>query len=155
MKTTAKRISLVLAASLAAGTAFAASHAMEQQKAREDLMKVMGQNLGVLGKMAKGEMDFDATAAGEAATALHDAAVKVTVDEMWDEGTDHMAVDDGRAMPEIWENYDDFKAKGAALVAAAEGAKTAAGESLQALQASMGVMGGACGDCHKAYRLPE
>ncbi|MCO6382156.1 MAG: cytochrome c [Vannielia sp.] len=155
MKTTAKRISLVLAASLAAGTAFAASHAMEQQKAREDLMKVMGQNLGTLGKMAKGEMDFDSTVASEAATAVHDAAVKVTADEMWEAGIDSETTEGSRALPAIWEDYDDFKAKGAALVTAAEGAQTAAGEGLQALQASMGEMGQACGACHKAYRAPE
>lgn len=155
MKTTAKRISLVLVASLAAGTAFAASHAAEQQKAREDLMKVMGQNLGVLGKMAKGEMDFDASAAGTAADALNEAAVKVTALEMWEEGTDSTMVAEGRALPAIWENLEDFETKAAALVTATEGAQAAAGEGLQALQASMGALGEACGACHKAYRAPE
>ncbi|MBY6152787.1 cytochrome c [Vannielia litorea] len=155
MKTTAKRISLILAASLAASAAFGAGHAMEQQKAREDLMKVMGQNLGVLGKMAKGEMDFDGTAAATAADALHEAAVKVTADEMWEEGIDSMSVDDSRALPEIWADYDDFKAKGVELIAAIETAQAATGEGLQAVQASMGALGGACGGCHKVYRAPE
>ncbi|MBS8225250.1 c-type cytochrome [Vannielia litorea] len=155
MKITAKRVGLVLAASLAASSAFAASHAMEQQKAREDLMKVMGQNLGVLGKMAKGEVDFDGAAAAAAADALHEAAVKVLADDMWEEGIDSMSVDDSRALPEIWANYDDFKDKGATLIAAIEGAQAATGEGLQAVQASMGDLGGACGGCHKVYRAPE
>lgn len=155
MKTTAKRISLVLAASLAAGAAFGASHAMEQQKAREDLMKVMGQNLGILGKMAKGEMDFDSAAAATAADALHEAALKVTADEMWEEGIDSMSVDDSRALPAIWENYADFQEKQASLISAIEGAQAATGEGLQAVQASMGDLGAACGGCHKAYRKPE
>ena len=155
MKTSAKRLSLILAASLAAGSAFAASHAMELQETREDLMKEMGKNLGVLGRMAKGEVDFDATAAQEAADAVNAAAVKVTDDALWEEGTDTMSIDDTRAMPAIWDNYEDFQEKGATLVAATEAAQAAAGESLQAVQAAMGDLGRACGGCHEDYRQPE
>ncbi|WP_168222979.1 cytochrome c [Oceanicola sp. D3] len=155
MKTTAKRISFVLAATLAAGSAFAASHAMEQQEAREALMKEMGKNLGTLGKMAKGEIDFDGAAASAAATALHEAAEKALADDMWSEDSDSMSVDGSRAMPEIWDNYADFQEKGATLIAAIESAQAATGEGLQAVQASMGDLGGACGGCHKVYRAPE
>lgn len=161
MKTTTTRISLVLAASLAASMAIGESHTMapmdpvEAQKAREDLMKSMGKELGILGKMAKGETDFDASSAKMAADALHEAAVKAEDEALWVEGSDDMSIDDTRALPDIWDNNADFKEKGAALVLAVETLQTGAGESLQAMQAAIGPVGQACGSCHKAYRAPE
>lgn len=155
MKIRARRASLALMIAVTAGGAFAASHAMEVYETRNALMKEMGKNLGTLGKMAKGEIDYDAASAAEAAAALKAAAEKATDAELWAEGSDSMAIEKTRALPEIWDNMDDFQAKGEELIAAAAAVEMAAPQGLQEMQAAMGEVGKSCGGCHKAYRAPE
>lgn len=64
---------------------------------------------------------------------------------------------DTRAKPEIWDNFADFTAKAEDLNAAA--LKVAAGAEAGTLpgdaKAVVGMVGGACGACHKEYRAPE
>ncbi|MDF1872611.1 cytochrome c [Vannielia sp.] len=151
----ASRASLFAIAFLGAGAAFAATHAVEVQESREAIMKEMGKSLGVLGKMAKGQLDYDAATATAAATALKDAAEKAHDPALWPEGTDTMSIDETRAMPDIWDNMADFEAKGAALIEASIAMEAAAAEGLQPMQAAMGNLGGSCGGCHKVYRAPE
>lgn len=151
MKMSAKRMGLVVAGLLVASSALAADQAVE---ARETVMKTMGQQLGTLGRMAKGEMDYDAATAQAAAAALLEAA-QTDPATLWVEGTDNMTVEETRALPDIWDNPEDFEARRATLVEAAMQMNEAAGSSLQEMQAAMGGLGGACGGCHQAYRAPE
>jgi cytochrome c556 len=62
---------------------------------------------------------------------------------------------EGRALPAIWENFDDFNAKHEALVAAATTMTEEAGKGLDQLKAAIGPIGAACGACHELYRKPE
>ncbi len=154
-KTTITAVILGLALT---GAAMAESHmdkALKDAKdAREAHMELYSFNLSLLGRMAKGEMPYDADAAGKAAANL---ATLTAMDQAryWIEGTDEMSIDETRAKPEIWENMADFQAKGTALVDATQTMEGAAGQSLEALQGAMGPLGGACGACHKAYRAPK
>lgn len=120
-------------------------------KARQGQMQLMAVNLGVLGGMARGNMDYDADAAQIAANNL------VTLSEIdqsfhWPEGTDNFALEGTRALPAIWENPEGFAEDYAAFGAAAEGLAAVAGNGLEAVQAAMGSIGGTCGACHDDFR---
>ena len=122
--------------------------------ARQSMMQLNAFNLGILGAMAKGEVEYDAEAAQAAADNLV-TLTSLNAAPMWAPGTDDMSVEGTRALATMWDNVPDVMAKSTALAEAAQGMAGAAGTDLASLQAAMGPLGGACGDCHKAYRAPE
>lgn len=147
------RFALPALAVLGLGTAlFAEAHA-DPVEARQEHMKAMGAQLGILGKMAQGETPYDAAAASEAAAELSALAVGLTEAEgWWPEGTDNTSGADTKALPAIWENMDDFESKMDDLVTAAAAMEAVAGDGLEAVQGEMRTIGGACGACHSDYR---
>ena len=113
--------------------------------ARMDAMSATGQASKVLGDMARGRADFDATAAAAAKESL--IAIAADLPALFEaNATDPKS----KAKPEIWENFDDFTDKAAAMQAAAEALDVSSQESVAA---GMRAVGGSCGGCHKAYRL--
>lgn len=144
MAFTGKLILGIAGAALVATTAFAASHA-----GRVNAMKAQGAQVGVLAGMAQEKVPYDAAAASAAAAALVEA-VSWDPEVLFPDGNV-----DGRALPAIWENFDDFKAKHTDLVTAAATMNEEAGKGLDALKAAMGPIGAACGACHTAYRAPQ
>ena len=116
-------------------------------KARMELMGKVKDATGVLGGMAKGEMDFDETKASAARAALieHAAAIPAAFEA---NETDPKST----AKAEIWLNWADFTEKAGALGAAAEAMDTSAQEWLGA---GMGGLGGSCAGCHKVYRVKK
>lgn len=135
-----------IGAILAAGAAFAEQEPTEPNAiARQELMKLVGMNTGILGKMAGGETPYDAAAAEGAKAALIDAAAKIEATFM-EQGAEDPA---DKAKPEIWTNWDDFLVKAKALGDAAGAVDVA---SVESIGAGMGAIGGACKDCHTTYR---
>ena len=122
--------------------------------ARQGQFKIMALNIGVLGGMARGTVEYDAAQAQIAADNLA-AISQLNQAFNWPEGSDMMAATTNRALPAIWENQDDFLAKWAAFGTAATGLQAAAGNGLEAMQAALGPVGGSCGACHDAYRQPQ
>ena len=116
-------------------------------KARQDLMATQGMNMKVLGGMAGGKVPFDAAAAEAAKAAIVATSAEIGA-KFKPQATDPVT----EAKPEIWTNWADFEAKAMALNAAATALDTS---SLEGVQAGMEGLGGACGACHKAYRIPS
>ncbi|SDW97775.1 c-type cytochrome [Roseicitreum antarcticum] len=119
--------------------------------ARQGQFKLFSHNLGVLGGMAQGRMDYDAEVAQTAADNLfhlsrHDQS------RLWPEGTDTMSVEGTRALPAIWEDFDDFAAKFTSFQEAAVATQAVAGDGLDAMRGALGPLGAACGACHDTYR---
>jgi cytochrome c556 len=113
--------------------------------ARQELMEGIGKNTKILGDMAKGAVPFDAAAAEAAKAVLVANSAEISAKfetNVTDAGSE--------AKPEIWTNWEDFAAKGMALNAAATALDTA---SVETVGAGMGAIGGACGACHKPYRM--
>jgi cytochrome c556 len=138
---------LVLGAILVAGTAYAEGDRTDPNaKARSDLMRVVGKNIGVLGDMAGGKAPYDAAAAEAAKAALVEAFGGVEAAFMEQGGEDPAS----EAKPEIWANWDDFLKKASAGADAAAAIDVASAESIGA---GMGALGGACKDCHTSYRI--
>lgn len=145
MKLTAKI--LVAGAFLFAGAAMATEATDPDVIARQALMKTVGMNTKILGDMAGGKADFDATKAAEAKAALAAAAGEIEA-KFTPQATDP----DSEAKPEIWTSWDDFVKKGEALTVAAMAVDVTSKETIGA---GMAGIGGACKDCHTTFRVQK
>ena len=119
-------------------------------KYRKAAFTLMGNHMGRLGAMAQGKAPFDAKAAAE------NAAILDTVSKLpyvaFLEGTDK---GDTKAKPEIWKNWDKFRA--AAIKMQEEVNKLSAtarapGLTVDQLKTAVGAVGGTCKGCHDDYR---
>ena len=145
-------LGLAAAVSLTVVSAEEASH--PAVKARKGLMQLYAVNLGQLGAMAKGSVEYDAAKASAAANNLV-LLTQLNGSALWPQGTDNASKAGTRALPAIWENFPDVGSKAQALASAAAAMQGAAGTDLDSLRGAMGAVGGACGACHKAYRAAE
>lgn len=123
-----------------------------QVTARQGIMAYRALQLGTLGAMAKGEVEYDAAAAQKAADNLL-GAVTIDGSMLWPKGSDHEANPASEALPAMWAEGSDIGDKGKAMVEAATALQAAAGTGLDPLKAAMGQVGQACGACHKSFRL--
>lgn len=114
--------------------------------ARMDGMKSIGDAMKVLGLMAKGSTDFDATAAQEAAAAIARHAAKTpALFETREQDPKSEALDS------IWQNFADFTDKSGALETAAKAARKDL-TSAEALIPAVTRIGATCKSCHELYR---
>ena len=141
---------LAMALTLPAGSVLA-QDAEAAIKARQGQFRIMALNLGVLGAIAKGEMEYDAATAQTAADNLVRIS-SVAQDFNWPEGSDNMSADGTRALPAIWDNLPDVISKWEDFGTAAAAMQTAAGDSPEAIGAALQEVGGACKACHDEYR---
>ena len=155
MKIVAKIISIAMATVFVAGVAFAESPFDNHLKARQGDMRLRAFNLGILGAMAKGEVDYDAKAASAAA---HNLKVLSTLNAsaMWPAGSDAGALGEATtASPDLWANFPKVIVAAKAFAAAADAMDAAAGKDLASLQGAMGGVGKSCGGCHKPFRVKK
>ena len=123
-------------------------------KARQAHMQLYGFNLGALGAMAKGEVEYDAEAA-KALAGNFAALAAFNQAAYWTPGTSNAELgNETRALPKIWEAGSTAGQISQELAAAAAELAAVAGDGQAALGAAIGAAGKACGDCHKAYRAP-
>lgn len=123
-------------------------------KARQAHMQLYAHNIGILGGMARGNIEYDADLASIAASNLA-ALTKLNQATYWQPGTDSDVIMETRALPAIWENLPDVMEKVQTLSAAADNLAAAAGDGLDAVRANIGPVGQACGACHEAYQMPD
>jgi len=152
-------VSAVVAAAMMAGASVAMSGETEDKaiKARQSVMQLLSFNLGILGAMVKGDMEYDAGQATIAANNLK-AVASVRQDAMWPQGSD--MEDDGMkgktwAKKAAWDTYPEVTKKHEALVAAADKMADAAGGGVDAVKGAIGAVGGACKGCHDNFRAPR
>jgi cytochrome c556 len=137
----------IIAMILVGGVAYAKGERTDPNaKARSDLMRTIGQNIGVLGDMAGGKAAFDATAAETAKAALITASAGIGAAFEVQGAADPAS----EAKPEIWTNWDEFLEDAGKLNAAATALDAT---SVEGVQAGMGALGGACKDCHTEFRM--
>jgi len=147
----------VTAAIFTATAVFAGGHnASPEQKAvnaRQAHMGLYSFNLGILGGMAKGDVEYNADVAMAAASDLA-ALATMTQANYWMPGTSSDDMESSRALPNGWTDYEDAIEKSKGLAMAAVAMKDAAG-TLEGVRGAIGAVGGACGACHKVYRKPN
>ncbi len=122
-------------------------------KARQGIMDYRAINIGALAAMAKGEAEYDAAKAKTAADALL-ASAGLDQSMLWPPGSGNSANPASTASDAIWAEGSDIGDKAGAFTKAAEAMAAAAGTDLASLQGAMEGLGGACGGCHKAFRVP-
>ncbi|WP_171054063.1 c-type cytochrome [Arenibacterium halophilum] len=144
-----------IAATAAIGDSHADKAAMQAVKARQATMQLYAFNLGTLGGMAKGEIDYDAEAASAAANNLA-ALSGMNQMAMWPMGSDSDTLGEATsALPAIWAEGSDIGDHSAALHEAATALASTAGDGLDALRGGIGAVGKECGACHEDYRKPN
>ena len=153
------RLPLILASAAiitVAGIASAGGHGGNPSvKARQSHMQLYQFNIGLLGGMAKGEIEYDADAAKGAAGNL--AAVSMlNQSRYWLPGTSTAELgEETRALPAIWEEGSKAGEIGGQFAQAAAALAAAAGNGKDEMTAALGAVGKGCGDCHKGYRQPN
>ncbi|OSI11653.1 c-type cytochrome [Neisseria canis] len=126
----------------------AAADAKASVKARADLMEAFKEDLGAMGKMVKGEAQFDASAFQQAADNLDANAGKP-----WEHYTAESAKEESEAKPEIWSKPDEFKKEIDKFTAATAALKTAAASGkLDDVKKPFGAVGQSCKSCHDSFR---
>lgn len=153
MRKTTLFVSAVLLAATTLSSAIAQNGVNPAVKARQSIMQLYAFNLGQLGAMAKGDVEYNADAASAAAGNLA-SLTQLNQMAMWPQGTDNENDPHTRALPAIWTSFPDVGAKGKALADAAAAMQVAAGTDLDSLRGAIGAVGSSCGACHKAYRGP-
>lgn len=142
-----RKTMIFAAAIVVAGAAFAHTGVKNAAvKARMDAMSAIGAEMKVLGQMAKGATEFNATRARAAAATIskHAAATPKLFKAKEDDPK-------SEARDEIWTNFSDFSAKSKDLQrVAAEWSEDIGSRS--DLPRAMKSLGATCKACHKAYR---
>lgn len=142
-----KLCGIALAAAIGfAGVASLSEAQTDVIKQRQADMKANGASM----KAINGILEANGPAADVAAEAAKINGVAMEVATLFPAGSDQ---GDTKALPEIWQNPDDFAAKlkalqdeSAMLVTAAEGGDMAV------VKAQYEKLGGTCGGCHKMYK---
>ncbi len=136
---------LTLAATLALPLAATADPISERQQ----LMRERGQIMRTLGPIAQGNADFDAEVVLAALEQLQANAQTLDVDVHF---PPESAEGDTKALPAIWENFDEFRQVEAGFDAAVAAAVEAAPQDLDAFRAAFGPVAQSCGSCHERFR---
>lgn len=143
-----KRLLTVLVATLALGGAAVADPIED----REALMKSFGQSMGQLAPIAKGEKNFDAAEVQTILATLNERTMNFDPVALFPEGSTNAET---TAAPAIWTDNAAFVAKADKFKADVAAAAANPPEDLPALQATLGAIGGNCGDCHQSFRIKK
>jgi len=117
---------------------------------RKQTMKNVGAVTKTGGQMAKGEIPYDQTKAQEAFATYVDASAKMP--NLFPDNS--KTGGETAALPAIWTNMDDFKAKFAKFGADAKAAQGSV-KDLDSFKASFGAVTKNCGGCHETYRAKK
>ncbi len=141
-------LALSAGVAVASGLATAASDPIAERKA---LMKAVGGATGAAGKMAKGAMDYDQSAAQKAFATMHDVAGKFG--DLFPEGSEMGG--ESTASPNIWSDRAGFDAKLAKFLADTGEAAANPAADLDGFRAQFGMVASNCKGCHTDYRIPK
>ena len=129
-----------------------ADAATDAVKARQEHMKGYGQNVGLLAKMAKGEIAYDSGQAQAAADALVGLTGK-DISGLWLPGTSTVDMPGvSEALPALWENGAKAGEIAGQLKQAALALQVVAGDDRAVMAQALGEVGKTCQECHKSFR---
>lgn len=119
------------------------AHGIVKQRMKE--MMRMEKRLRLVNAMAQGRAAFDARALRERAGAIRKHAMRIP--ELFPPGTH---AHPSEASPTIWQHFDDFRKRAAALRDAADALAAATPETLPR---AMEAVKRTCRGCHEKYRV--
>jgi cytochrome c556 len=150
MRKTEHALAAAVVAVITLGTLAVAASSTETIKERQAAMESIGDALGSLAAIAKGEAPFDAEVVQNKAATIGDHLQMAS--SLFPEGS-HEGDVETWAKPEIWSNHADFVQKLEAAQAAAKSLKSVREEA--AFRPAFGTLGNACKSCHQTYRRPK
>lgn len=128
-----------------------ASAGESPQEARHELMEQVGKAAKPIGKMFKGELEFDAAVAMESFKAWAEAAT--SFGDLFPAGSESGY--DTEARETIWSDREGFDAVLAAWSEAVDAAIAANPQTLEELKPAAGPVFKQCKACHEEYRVEE
>jgi cytochrome c556 len=144
-------IRTMFAVASVAAVALGVTVAVAQQdviKERKAIMKANGDQAKIGAGMAKGEQPFDLAAAQKIFATYADAAAKMP--SLFPDNS--KTGEDTAALPKVWEDMADFKAKFAKFGDDAKAAQASV-KDLDTFKAAFADIGKSdCGGCHQLYR---
>lgn len=138
-----------------ASTGAYADAAEDTAKARRAFYTLVGFEMGTLGAMAKGAMDYDAETAAQSAKDILTLTGLNTADYFAPGSSKDDLPGKTRALAKIWDDFPGLSEKGTAFYQAVVELNDVAGSGLDALRPAVGKLGGTCKACHDAYRADE
>lgn len=141
----------LIAALIAAPVMSMAGPAEDTVAARQGFYKLLGANMGVLAGMAKGERDYDGSAAQSAADNIL-LLTTYNLGHLYPQGTSSSDMKGTRAKAAIWQEFGEVQKKADALFEAATKMKEVAGFDKADMAGALGALGGSCKGCHDTYR---
>ncbi len=135
-------------ATLAIGTVAMSASAATVVENRAETMKAIWKNFKPITLVAKGKAEYSMTLDGNAAALVQ---LSKNIEILFPEGSKGK-----RTKPEIWTNWGDFVKAADALEKATPGllAAVKTGDK-DKIGAAVGMVGKACGSCHKPFRAPK
>jgi len=147
-------VSIALAAIALSAGSLSAADVDKSIEMRQSYMQLIAFNVGIVGSMAKGKTEYDATIALEAANNL-DLLSKMNYQSMWPEGSSNTDSDHTRAKAKIWSDTEGFATKHTNFANSAQNLVGLANKGLNNLRVGMKELGGSCGGCHQGYRAKK
>lgn len=119
---------------------------------RQAVMSSLGAHTGAVARIIKGQVDVDHLM-------LHAEAIAATapaLDDIWWDNSRYEDYEETNALPEIWEQPDDFQSKVDRLQSAARDFVDAVGTGERGrILEGFKALGDSCGGCHDDYRYEE
>lgn len=118
---------------------------------RSSLMEVIAHEMATVNGMARGDIPANEEQFKKASSVLGLLSTNVA-DAFMQQAT----VPGSRALPEIWQNWDDFAMKAKTFSDAAATVDMAAQNGgIEAAKGAVQQLAQSCGGCHRNYRAPE
>lgn len=140
----------VMASGVIADTASSLKHAEKATELRQSIFSLLGSNMGPLGGMAKGKIEFDAEKVAKHALRINQLSMMIADYTRTDTSTYKVKTE---ALNKIWQQPDDFAKRINDLTDASAELQTAAlsgNESL--IKKAIGGVGKTCGGCHDDFK---
>lgn len=148
-------ISFALAATLAAPLAMATEATSQKQadtavQFRQAVLQLVRSNMGPLGGMAKGQIDYDAALMAKNGMRIEQLAIMMG--DYFELDTRKFTVETD-AENAIWDQMDDFKSKTQDMISAAANLqKVALASEQDNYRKAIGDLGATCKACHDKYK---
>ena len=141
----------IYAVAAAAVMTAGAAHADVIADRKAAMKEKVGASMGTLGKIAKGEMAYDAAAVLAAFNTMREGTANFG-DQF---PADSMTGGETTAAPKIWEDMDGFKAALVKFHGDLDSAITAAPADKDAFMPVFGAVAANCKACHEVYRVQK
>jgi len=126
-------------------------HAKKATELRQSIFSLLGNNMGPLGGMARGKIEFDAKKVEKHATRINQLSLMIG-DYLNTDTSGHKV--NTEALDNIWQQQDEFATRINNLTKASATLQQLAmkGDDTQAMKKAIGGVGRSCGGCHDDFK---